>query len=347
MKRRQYDINGVKHWLMANTEQEIADKYASLKLSTQNEKTSSRNKRNFRSFAKDNWKYVIQNVSPGTAKDYEGYMKNHILPYFGDMGVDKIDWRCVQEFYDKHQDYSYSSIHKWRIVLSTILQIAIEDGLISTNPTKHKRLSHSKIHKKRPVPTEEEYRLFLKEINKLSKPHERLYMALVSQTGMRRGEILALKWEDISFDENQINVVSAINIDNTSEKSWGVLKEPKTKSGIRKIPLTESLKTLLLEEKHHYEFVVTDLEKGRPLHVESWFNTMWKSIKKQMDLGNYTSHSFRHAMCTFLLSNGTDIKTTQQILGHSQPSTTLNIYSHAMPSKIMEAGKLFSEKMMA
>ncbi len=80
--------------------------------------------------------------------------------------------------------------------------------------------------------------------------------------------------------------------------------------------------------------------------MESEFNTMWKHIRQQINLGPYTSHSYRHAMATTLLTGGVDIKTTQAIIGHSQPSTTLNIYSHALPGKIWEAGLIFTEKMV-
>lgn len=70
---------------------------------------------------------------------------------------------------------------------------------------------------------------------------------------------------------------------------------------------------------------------------------MWQGIARQIDLGEYTSHSFRHTVCSTLLASGVDIKTTQTIIGHSSASTTLVIYGHAMPDKVSEAGSILAE----
>ena len=302
-------------------------------------------KHNFEKFANDNWQYIIQTVNSGNAKRYRQYLDKRLIPHFGKKNIEDITWRDVQEFYDKYQDKARSTVHKWKIVLSRVLQIAIGDGHIVSDPTKDKRLSHSKKKSSRPVPPHERYVRFLRDIRLLNATHERLYMAIIGYTGLRKGEALALRWVDIDFDNNEINVKKSIDVSGSSATRPAIMKSPKTKSGIRTVPLVDDLRKILAEETHRFEFIVTDLDRKLPIHTDAQFNTMWKSIKKQINLGPYTSHSYRHAMCTTLLSNGVDIKTAQMIIGHSQPSTTLNIYAHSVPNNIKNAGYLFSEKM--
>lgn len=343
--KRRYTLNGVEIWVTGESEQAVADSYADLKYSMHSGVVRPSAKHNFRSFSQDNWRYISQTVSVNTNLDYERYMKNQILPHFGEMNVEDITWRDVQDFYDKHRAYAFSTVHKWRIVLSRVLQIAVGDGIIPIDPTKDKRLSHSKRRRQRPVPSEKTYKMLLSDIKRLKRVYERLYMALVGYTGLRKSEVLALRWTDVHFDENTLHITHSVDLQRTTKKRPGVLKAPKSEAGVRVVPMVEPLRNLLLENRHDHEFVVTNPDDGRPVHSASEFDTLWRRIRAQIDVGPYTSHSYRHAMATALLTNGVDIKTTQAIIGHSQPSTTLNIYSHAVPNKIREAGYIFTDKM--
>lgn len=343
--RRPYIVNGIQIWLTGESEQEIADKYADLKYHMVSGISPPKQKHNFAKFATNNWKYIIQTVSTSTATGYREYLDKKLIPFFGKMNVEDITWRDVQSFYDENDDKAHSTVHKWKVVLSRILQIAVGDGHIASDPTKDKRLTHSKKKSVRPVPSHDDYLKLLRDISTLREPHERLYMAIIGYTGLRKGEALALRWTDIDFDNKEINVRKSIDVNSSNKKRPATIKAPKTRSGVRTVPLVDALRDILIKERHPYEFVVTDLDRKEPIHIEARFNTMWKRIKGQINLGPYTSHSYRHAMCTTLLSNGVDIKTTQMIIGHSQPSTTLNIYAHSVPNNIKEAGYLFNEKM--
>ncbi|MGI6726357.1 MAG: tyrosine-type recombinase/integrase [Christensenellales bacterium] len=342
--KRLYTINGVKLWLTGDSEQEIADKYAELKNGSRSGEPIRESKHNFEKFSKDNWQYISQTVSEITASDYWYYMEKDILPHFGRMNVEDIDWRSIQAFYDKLSRYSWSTIHKRKIVLSRILQIAVGDNIIPTDPTRDSRLTHSKKKAQRPVPGEHEFKRILDDAKRLEHQHERLYIALLGYTGLRKGEVLALRWDDIDFINNKIHISRAVQTRKTNKAMRGQIKEPKTEAGKRTVPLVKPLKEILLDNRHQYEFIITDAQTQEPIHTDAKFNTMWRSIKRQIDLADYTSHSFRHAVCSTLLSSGVDIRTTQAIIGHSHASTTLDIYAHAMPSKIAEAGLLFTGK---
>lgn len=343
--KRRYTLNGIQVWITGESEQEVSDNYADLKYALFTGKKLPKTKNNFTTYYKNNWQYIVQTVSSNTARDYQGYMERSILPHFGQMNLEDISWRDIQDFYNKHQHLAQSTVHKWKIVLSRLLQIAIGDGIISNDPTKDDRLTRTKRKQARAVPSIKEYKEFLAKIPTLALQHERLYMALVGYTGLRKGEILGLKWSDISFEDNLISVERSLDTERSTKSVVGKLKSPKSNAGVRTVPLVEPLKQILLNDRHQHEFIITDPRNGTPIHNHSTFMTTWNSIKRQIDLGPYTSHSYRHAMCTTLLASGVDIKTAQSIIGHSQPSTTLNIYAHAVPDNVRKAGLIFTEKM--
>ncbi len=341
--RRPYIVNGVIVWIVGNSEQEIADKYADLKNGSVPLPQPKKPKHNFAKFAKDNWQYITQTVLELTARDYADTMNVHILPHFGNMNIEDITWRDVQRFYNKYQDRAFSTLNRWHVILSRILKIAVGDEIIPIDPTKDSRLTHSRKRTKRPVPTKQEFKQILDEIPNLKRQHEMLYMALVCYTGLRKGEVLALRWDDIDFVNDKIHITKATQTRKTSMKNPGKIQAPKSEAGKRTVPLVEPLKKILLNNRHQYEFIVTHPKTKEPINTEGKFVGMWQGIARQIDLGEYTSHSFRHAVCSTLLSSGVDIKTTQTIIGHSSASTTLDIYGHAMPDKVSEAGLILAE----
>ena len=339
--RKMLTINGEKVLITAKDEQEMFEKFAELKYSSQDNGYSS-DRHNFAQFARENWKFIEQTVAPQTASDYRLYLNNDILTFFGRMDIEDIDWRDVQRFYDQLAGKARQTVHKRKIVLSRLLQIAIGDKIITVDPTKNKKLVYSRIVNERAVPDMDEYRRIVDDIPTLSETHYSLYMALIAFTGMRKGEALALKWENVSFEKNEIYINQSVRLDkNPGGKAE--IKPPKTKAGNRTVPMIEPLKKILLQYHKKQGYVVTDARTGTPIHSDATFNTMWRYIKIELGAGKFSSHSFRHAVATFYIANGVDIKTTQTILGHSQPSTTMNIYAHAVPRNIEDAGRKFTE----
>lgn len=340
--RRSYIIHGRKVWLAGNTEQEMAEQFASIAY-PQMASNPPKTQHKFRDYAEDNWRYIEQTVSVETAMDYRRYLDKHLLPHFGDMYIEDIDMRCIQAFYDNHRNYSRSTVHKWKIVLLRLMKIAVADHLIPTNPVKDSRLKHSQHRKERPVPTPQEYKRIVSEIPSLSEQHERLFAALLVYTGLRKGEILALRWHDIDFEHGVMAVTQNVLVDGASSRKPARIKPPKSDAGIRQVPIVPPLKNMLEADMHINEFIVYDIQNNRPIHTNARYNTMWRSIRQQINMGEFTAHSFRHFMGTTLITEGVDLKTAQVIMGHSQPSTTLNIYTHVVPGKVQEAGIIFSD----
>lgn len=156
--------------------------------------------------------------------------------------------------------------------------------------------------------------------------NDRKFLALCLFTGMRRGEALGLRWEDMFS--------GAIHVKRNAthpQRNQPTISPPKTKASIRSIPLSEPLIFAL----HPF------LEKGfvvggeKPLTLSA-YRAMWKRIKNTVDLHGATPHILRHSYLTFAVGSTTDYKTVQGISGHSDVFTLMNRYAHPQQDKVNE-----------
>lgn len=210
--------------------------------------------------------------------------------------------------------------------------MAVEDGYMRTNPTESKRLSMSGSKKKREALSMREVQDILQSLDRLL-PQERMTVALLLLTGMRRGEALGLCWEHIDWDRKLIHVEQAVTFLNNQP----VLGDTKSEAGNRTIPLDTQLGAILLPERKERGFVLGDGEK--PL-TERTFTRLWQRIGRKIDLHDATPHIFRHTYITMAASSGIDVKTLQEIAGHSDIKMTMERYAHAREEKVMQAGAM-------
>ena len=183
-------------------------------------------------------------------------------------------------------------------------------------------------------------------------------------TGLRQGELLALKWGDINFEENYIRVRRTIirtNIFNKDKESTSqlIFQDPKTKAGKRFVPYPDNISNVLSEHKHRqisekikagslYEdndFVFCT-ELGKPIEPRNFTRKFYKLAKKA-GLQDINLHALRHTYATRLLEMNEHPKVVQELLGHSSITVTLDIYSHVMPeikkSAANKLNKLFKD----
>ena len=183
------------------------------------------------------------------------------------------------------------------------------------------------------------------------------YFKLIIATGMRRGECCALKWEDINYAERSIHVCR------NAVKTTGdeiIVKAPKTKAGNRYVYFSAEMESLLRE----YEaFCASETErydrrkqmkddyvfrrKGMKLPMTpSTFTWRFKKILKANDLPtDLNVHSLRHTAASLFIASGTDVGTVAGLLGHSQPSTTLDIYTHAFDKNKKAASQIMQNEL--
>lgn len=175
-----------------------------------------------------------------------------------------------------------------------------------------------------------------------------IFMALY--TGLRIGELCALKWEDIDFTNRMIHIHKNVQRvqnkqGNTTMKTYLSITSPKTKSGIRNIPMTTSLYEVLKqfdnihqEKRNEYIFKSQNNIPIDPRKIQHHFT----KITKQLEINSITFHSLRHTFATRCIELGMDIKTLSEILGHSHVSTTMSIYVHSTDSYKREQMELLS-----
>ena len=181
------------------------------------------------------------------------------------------------------------------------------------------------------------------------------YFKLVIATGMRRGECCALQWGDIDWEQRSIHIRrNAVKM--TDEEIF--TKAPKTVSGDRYVYFSLEMESLLRDYRQECVWE-TETYDGRELEdgdflfrrkgcrlpmTPSTFTWRFKLILKKHGLPEYLNvHSLRHTNASLLIANGTDVATVAGLLGHSQPSTTLDIYTHAFDKNKQAASKMLQE----
>ena len=277
---------------------------------------------------------VSPNYSPLCLNCYIKNLNNHILPVFGARKMASInsleinefikDLKCKKTQYANRENHALSNgtIEKIYHILHTIIQYAFDNDIIDKNPCDKvklnlKKQNDSEIH----YYTIDEYNHLLEEL-KNEDITKRLAVEIAIKTGLRRSEIFGLKWSDIDFTNN------IMSVNKTRQKSQNKMLEltTKTYSSIRDITIPDSLSELLKEyylEHKDNEYILQDIDYD---NLTAWFR-YWQ---EKHNLPRIKFHDLRHTHATLLLSQGVDIKTIQKRLGHSDISTTLNVYAHSV-----------------
>lgn len=244
------------------------------------------------------------------------------MHYFGNYRLRDITAMQVQALMAALSSKSKSLQSKVLAILRNIFCIAQENGLVAKSPVSVMLRAGGKKTQEKIALTPEESELLLSRIkNKRAKT----FAMIALNTGMRRGEIIALRWKDIDFREKIIHVSSNALV---KEGKTEVDAEVKTPAAIRNIPLPEALEKWLLQQKplSHSQFVVA-MENHQAL-TKSSFRSMWRLVERELPNKHLTAHILRHTYITRLFEAGLDIKEVQYLAGHSTVDMTLRVYTH-------------------
>lgn len=297
---------------------------------------------------------VKLNCKYNTYDTYKNLIKEHIENTIGIYPIKQLDTYLMQQFINDmyKSGYSKSTIELTKNMLSGAFKCAIQTyNLINFNP-----MQYTKIPKFKVEAGASEKMITIEQFNKLIELNpvgSDLYIPLqiAFHTGMRRGEVLALQWNDIDLENKVIHIKHTLILrDNTIYE----LQTPKTKSSIRNITIGDTLLKIL--KAHKIRQKENKLKHGKLYINSDWVCT--NEIGKQITLKNlqneitktrtkidfpFTFHYLRHTHASLLIEGGANIKDVQKRLGHTSLSTTMDIYSHVTENMKNQTVEIFEQ----
>lgn len=284
----------------------------------------------------DRWlhEYVQHTVRENTFRDYEQIIQNHLNPYLGDKMIYSITKRDVQKLYNhleekghrrktSNQSHALSSgmVRRIHTVFHQAMEKAVQESIIAINPTEGVVLPKLKYTPKR-ILNEEQLDLFLETVKRNPDWYVFFYLELTS--GLRRGEICGLRWVDLNEGTGQLHIKRSIS------GGKGLICQPKTEASMRTITLSHSTLEALRgwRERVNSEWVFPNpLDTNMPMPPLRAYDQL-KEVLEEAELPDIRFHDLRHTFATHALSGGVDAKTLSEILGHTNPSFTLDTYTH-------------------
>jgi len=273
------------------------------------------------------WKPTAELALKKSSVKYYGFqLDRHILPALGstvlcDLSRAQIEV-CLSNL--RRKGHANATIRGIRATLSTVLQAAVECGYLDKNPAHGIRIREADIKSERRFYTPTQVRQLLAV---LPEPCYTITSVAVL-TGMRIGEILALRWKRVDLLRGTIEVAETF--------SDGEFGPPKTRSSNRVIPMSTVLCKVLQSRyagavRNGPDDLVFATRKGTPLNPKNLYNRVLAPACDQIRQPRVSWHSFRHTNATLLADVGESLKTAQALLGQSDLETTLNTYMHAVP----------------
>ena len=312
------------------------------------------------------WQKLKKGLKDNTFRNYKYMYEKFVMPDFGENKVYFMKKSDVRVFYNMlHDDYNLkvTTIDGIHGVIHQVLELGVEDGYIRHNPSSNamrelKKLTAHEVVKRRGL-TQNEQRLIESYIRRSTK-YERWYpiFTIMLWTGMRVGETIGLTWDDIDFRNDTIDVNHTLVHYRRyqGEHMTYAINTTKTKAGTRLVPMLPIVREAFIAEKERQEelgiectdvidgvsnFVFCD-ENGKVFH-EQQLNKIWKKLVNDCNaeilatsreenpllVPKISNHILRHTFATRMVETSMNIKAMQDILGHSDIQTTMNIYADA------------------
>jgi integrase len=286
----------------------------------------------------DRWLTTVarHKIKASSYEDYERVIRLHLKPQLGHINVQALTPAMVQAHYSERIDAGVGArtVRLCHLRLSQALALAEREGSVRRNVC-----TLVDPPRDNPKPgatwTAEEARRFLAEA-KSNLLHPFWLLALT--TGMRRGELLGLRWQDVDLQAGTLTVVQSVAVVN----GVPVIQTPKSEASNRKIPLTRPTVDALAEHRRAWverklaasEWdgdLVFCTRHGKPINPHNIYR-YFNQLIANADVPRIRFHDLRHTHATLLVADGTPIKAVSERLGHSKTSITLDTYAHALPA---------------
>ncbi len=297
----------------------------------------------------------LPQVSSGTFQMYKGLFDNYILgTKLGKMPLTDIKKINIQEFLNTHTELAHSTLRKIYLLISQTFDSAVDNELVRINPCKGVVVPNkNKETKSIQVFTLEDQRNYMLALE--DEKHRPFFMTALF-TGLRQGELIALKWKNVNIEEKIIYVRESIRKTkvykpNGSSENMFVTKPPKTKAGIRSVPIPNSLIPILVTIRptgtiddigDEYVFKTKTGNPHTARNIIKYHERICRKAKinpvvikdkkgnEKIIYQGINFHALRHTYATRMLEAGEAAKTVQVLLGHKDIQTTLNIYTHVL-----------------
>lgn len=337
-----YTSEGPKYrYLYGKTRQKVAEKLTKAMADRDGGITFDAGRLTVREYL-DRWMKdsVRGTVRLSTVERHEINVRVHINPALGQAKLKSLTPAHVRALHREKLDAGLSpaTVRKIHSTLHKALSQAVADGLIPRNA--------ADVKAPRPAPdemrplSEAEARAFLESASTSGERFEALYVLAIT-TGLRRGELLGLRWDDANLEQGTLRVGRSL----VREGGRYTLGETKTKRGRRRVNLTPRTVNALkahrkrqLEERVRLAGLYEDQDlifatsAGTPIQPENLVKRSFKPLLKKAGLPEIRFHDLRHTCATLLLGRGVHPKIVQELLGHATIAMTLDTYSHYLPS---------------
>lgn len=278
---------------------------------------------------------VLPTLKFATQEIYSLLLRKHLIPRFGEHRLCDISRAEIQQYVLEKlkQGFAWETANHLRHLLSKVMGTAVNWDYILRNPVRGVKMPERTLKRPHTFLTADEVRSLIAA----SKEPARTIILLAAMTGLRIGEILALRWGRIDFIRGTLHV--------TETCYKGHFGSPKTRASRREVPLAPAV---VRELKAHYSRSADDsssalvfaTRQGGPLAADNLRKKLLRSACERAGLPRIDWHTLRHTHGTLLHAQGTPLKVAQAQLGHSHMATTLEIYTHTSASAQRDAVNL-------
>ena len=293
--------------------------------------------------------YKKGNVTDKTYQGIQHRVYDIIVPPIGNLKLKDVKDTHLQKIINSRAGYSGSHVSKLMQLIKGIFRQARISRLIAYNPAEALVMPRTTYKGHRSITDDERYHIL-----KVADTHiAGLWVKVMLYCGLRPGETIALRWKDIDFNRNRINITAA------KESGGNNIKKPKSDAGFRSIPMPDILAAELKHRKEGpFDFVFTK-QRSKEMHSSSSIMAYWRSFKKAVDINmgaklyrnqvvlsvvapDLVPYCLRHTYGTELQNAGVPINLAKYLMGHSDISTTANIYIHTTDEAINNAARLMN-----
>ena len=315
---------GKRLYFYASSERELTQKILDYTVTAEEGRT-------FAKVADEWWGDAYERLAVQSARSYKNALSK-ALEHFGKTRIKDITPRNISAYLASfvREGYSQKTIAKQKLVVNLIFEHATLEGDVPYNPCSSVKLPDAKKKERRPAASADDEQIIQERTDLW------LFPLTAIMTGMRKGEILALQWKDINFKKNIISVTKSVY----HEGDRPHVKAPKTKAGHRIVPLLPKLKQVLEPLKSSQDDFIFSDDGKKPLTNRRYI-TLYNNYKNESGI-SCTAHQLRHSFATIAFENNVPVKSVQEILGHKQLSTTMDIYTDFRKNALDQASELLA-----